>query len=407
MPRTPATRDEVGGQDEEFLFHLNSGSGLLTRGELAAASASLARARELRPRDPQVLGLHGQSLYKQGRYEEAAEAYARLVDESPVEAAARVNLGLASLKAKRHADAVRQLEVALDLNPEHKKAMGYLGLAWLEQGDFERARSWFLRSGSDQMVAKCDELLALATAASEPAAPVGVAEASSGAAAAGAPPPPADLERLTEFSAARRVPAPEGPAFAVAGRRAAVAVAGELLVRAEGLLAVEGGLRFAPEMKRFRGRATEKPFGEGERRMLRASGQGGLLLHAGEAWFAALRLEEESAYFREEVVSGFEATVQFENGRIAARPGPDLDLVHLRGPGALLLRTRGAVVALDVQPNRPVRIPIAALVGFAGTVTPRVLALLEPAGAEPVRLEAQAVELSGSGRVFVDEGAAA
>jgi tetratricopeptide (TPR) repeat protein len=129
VPRTPATSDEVGGQDEEFLFHLNSGSDLLTRGELAAASASLARARELRPRDPQVLGLHGQSLYKQGRYEEAAEAYARLVDESPVEAAARVNLGLASLKAKRHADAVRQLEVALDLNPEHKKAMGYPGLA--------------------------------------------------------------------------------------------------------------------------------------------------------------------------------------------------------------------------------------------------------------------------------------
>ena len=403
MSRTPATRDEVGGQDEEFLFHLNSGSDLLTRGELAAASASLARARQLRPRDPQVLGLHGQSLYKQGRYEEAAEAYARLVDESPVEAAARVNLGLASLKAKRHADAVRQLEVALDLNPEHKKAMGYLGLAWLEQGDFERARSWFMRSGSDQMVAKCDELLALATAAPDPGPPA----ASSGAAAAGAPSRPAGLERLTEFSAARRVPGAEGPAFTVGDRRATVSVAGELLVRAEGLLAVEGGLRFAPEMKRFRGRATEKPFGEGERRMLRASGQGGLLLHAGEAWFAALRLEEESAYFREEVVSGFEATVQFENGRIAARPGPDLDLVHLRGPGALLLRTRGAVVALDVQPNRPVRIPIAALVGFAGTVTPRVLALLDPAGSDPVRPDALAVELSGSGRVLVDEGAAA
>ncbi|HEX7489248.1 MAG TPA: hypothetical protein VF341_10105, partial [Anaeromyxobacteraceae bacterium] len=64
MPRPPATSDEVGGQDEEFLFHLQRGSELLTKGELAPASAALARARELRPRDPQVLGLLGQSLYK-------------------------------------------------------------------------------------------------------------------------------------------------------------------------------------------------------------------------------------------------------------------------------------------------------------------------------------------------------
>ena len=101
------------------------------------------------------------------------------------------------------------------------------------------------------------------------------------------------------------------------------------------------------------------------------------------------------------------AIFAIENGRIAARPGSDLNLVHLRGPGALLLRTRGAVVALDVQPNRPVRIPIAALVGFAGAVTPRVLALFDPAGPEPLRPEALAVELSGTGRVLVDEGAAA
>jgi len=401
----PATRDEVGGQDEEFLFHLQRGSELLTKGELAPASAALTRARELRPRDPQVLGLLGQSLYKQARYEEAVEAYARLVDENPVEAAARVNLGLASLKAKRHADAVRQLEVALDLNPEHKKAMGYLGLAWLEQGDFERARSWFVRSGSEQMVTKCDELLALATATSTAAAPESAPAAEAGPGAT-APRPPG-LERLTDFAVARRLPGAEGAAFTVGDRRAAVSVVGELLVRAEGLLAVEGPLRFAPEMKRFRGRATEKPFGEGEQRMLRVSGEGGLLLHAGEARFAALRLEEESGYFREEVVSGFEATVQFENGRIAARPGPDLNLVHLRGPGAVLLRTRGAVVALDVQPNRAVRIPVAALVGFAGAVTPRVVALLDPAGPEPVRAEALAVEVSGSGRVLIDEGAAA
>ena len=38
--------------------------------------------------------------------------------------------------------------------------MGYLGLALLESGDPARARGWFERAGSDQMVARCDALLA-------------------------------------------------------------------------------------------------------------------------------------------------------------------------------------------------------------------------------------------------------
>jgi hypothetical protein len=91
------------------------------------------------------------------------------VDENPVEAAARVNLGLACLKAKRHAEAVKQLSNALDLNPSHKKAMGYLGLAHLESGDARAARDWFARSGSTMMVARCDEVIASGGAAPAPA----------------------------------------------------------------------------------------------------------------------------------------------------------------------------------------------------------------------------------------------
>src|SRR5512142_2891449 len=164
------THDDVEGLDEEFLYHLNRGADLLAQGELEPARAALTRARQLRPRDPKALGLLGQSLYKLGRFEDATEVYGKLVDESPVEAAARVNLGLANLKARRHAQAVRQLEIALDLNPDHRKAMGYLGLAWLEQGHVARAREWFERAGSDPMVARCDELLALerGAAAAEP-----------------------------------------------------------------------------------------------------------------------------------------------------------------------------------------------------------------------------------------------
>lgn len=385
-------------QDDELVFRLNRGAELLAQGQLEAARESLSRARELKPKDPQVLGLLGQALYKLGLYPEAVEAYARLVDESPVEAAARVNLGLASLKAKRHADAVRQLEIALDLNPEHKKAMGYLGLAWLEQGDFGKARAWFERAGSEQMVAKCDELLALATAAPEPAA---AAQPAEGAEAGEAlPPVPAAPPSPLDLAAARRLPEPGEGAFALKDGLVAVATGGEVLVRGAGLIAVRGGVKLVPELKRFRGKATDRPFGEGEARVLRASGEGALVLRPALP-LTLLRLAEDAGYFREEALFGFEASLGFENGRVAGTAVPDLNLVHLRGSGDLLLAARGAVRGLEVRTGAPVRVPPAALLGFAGALTPRLVPLFDGPGAP------HAVELIGQGRVLLDEGAAA
>ncbi|MCM2334436.1 MAG: tetratricopeptide repeat protein, partial [Anaeromyxobacteraceae bacterium] len=167
--------EDVEGLDEEFVFHLTRGAQLLGRGEVEEARADLERALGLRPRDPKVLGLLGQAFYRQGQFEQAAVAWQRLVDDNPVEAGARVNLGLACLKARRLPEAVRQLEIALDLHPDHRKAMGYLGLALLESGDAARARGWFAKAGSDQMVARCDEVLA-AQAEAVAAAPVAAPE---------------------------------------------------------------------------------------------------------------------------------------------------------------------------------------------------------------------------------------
>ena len=143
--------DEVEGLDEEFLFHLNRGSDLITRSDPAGARTALERALELRPRDPKVLGLLGQACYRLGKYDDAIVSWQRLVDESPAEPSARVNLGLAFLRAGKQSQAIRQLEIALDLNPDHKKAMGYLGLALLESGveptdpAVQKAARWLLK----------------------------------------------------------------------------------------------------------------------------------------------------------------------------------------------------------------------------------------------------------------------
>lgn len=173
-----------------------------------------------------------------------------------------------------------------------------------------------------------------------------------------------------------------------------VRVRGEVLTRLEGLMAASGGLSYVPEMKRFRGRATDKAFGDGERRMVRASGRGSLVLAARERVFVPVELGEESAYFREDAVFAFEESVVFENGRVPSKIAPDLHLVHLRGRGRVLLCSSGPMRATAVISGAPMTIPMAVLLGWHGPLTPRIIGLPEEReGATPV----PAVELSGHG----------
>lgn len=413
--------EEVEGLDEEFLFHLNRGSELLAHGEAEPARASLERAQELRPKDAKVLGLLGQAYYKLSRFDDAAKVWQRLVDDNPVEPTGRVNLGLAFLKAKRHPDAVKQLEIALDLNPDHKKAMGYLGLALLESGNLTRAREWFKKAGSEQMVGRCDELIAGRGTAGRDAAAQGdradpEAEAAAAAAEAAEPaaPEPARAPQepaayrapeanalLGAWTATRLVPNAPAETFSVAGATLTVAVRGEVRVRLDGLFATQGKVALAGEVKRFRGRAIDKPFGEGASRMHRASGEGVLLYRTHGRTFSALDLGPDAAYLREEVLFGFEDGIAFENGRVPSSSG-ELNLVHLRGRGRFLLATAGEPVAVDVSASAPLRLPLAALVGWIGGLTPRVCTLLD----EPSAPAVVAVELTGEGRVLADPAAA-
>jgi uncharacterized protein (AIM24 family) len=213
------------------------------------------------------------------------------------------------------------------------------------------------------------------------------------------------MPSLAELAEARLVVPAAVETFAVSRGLLTVEVHGEVLVRGRGLAAVRGAVRLVPEMKRFRGRATEKPFGEGPDRVLRASGEGALLFRAGSRRLAAVDLGGESGYFREEVVLGFEDQLAFENGRVASRLGTDLNLVHLRGRGRLLLATAGELVALAASADAPVRVPLAVVAGWTGNLTPRLSPLLE--GSDPADPAAPlAVELAGEGRVLLDPEAA-
>jgi uncharacterized protein (AIM24 family) len=259
------------------------------------------------------------------------------------------------------------------------------------------------------MVARCDELLA-GDAQAEPAPPATTPEP---------PPAPEPLHTpepgsilpvrapaapgagLAAWAASRVVGGSVAETFSVEGDTLTVNVRGEVLVRMDGLFASRGRLSQAGEMKRFRGRATDKPFGEGTARMTRVTGEGVLLFRTGGRRFTALDLSGDAGYFREEVVFGFEEPVVFENGRVPSQTA-DLNLVHLRGSGRFLIATATPPVAVDVSPDAPLRMPLAALVGWVGNLTPRVAPMVEGDESGPA-----AVELTGDGRVLADPAAAA
>jgi uncharacterized protein (AIM24 family) len=228
------------------------------------------------------------------------------------------------------------------------------------------------------------------SAAGEPIVPLEApAEPSFDAVAGGMP-------TLSGFAAARQVQGPAGQVFVAEGATLTVNVHGELLCRLAGLAAWRGELAFAGEVKRFRGLATDKPFGEPPEQMHRVVGEGLVVLRAAGRRFTVLELGGETGYFREAVVFGFQEQVAFENGRLPSASG-GLDLVHLRGRGRLVLVTRGEPVAVAVTPASPVHVPLASLVGWTGALTPRIEPLFA-GGAD------EAVEISGEGRVLVDPG---
>jgi uncharacterized protein (AIM24 family) len=187
---------------------------------------------------------------------------------------------------------------------------------------------------------------------------------------------------------------PLSTVFQIGPQAVVVSVNGQLLTRLSGLVAYCGNLGFAAERKRFRDRTTDRWFGEGEGRMVRAQGEGTLLFRMGGKVFVPIDLGGDSAYLREETVFALENSLGFENGRLPAPFAADLDLVHVRGKGVLLLRLDGPMHSLEVSLGRPVTVPLERLVGWQGHLTPRISALLPD---DDGRVHKAGLELSGEG----------
>jgi len=215
-------------------------------------------------------------------------------------------------------------------------------------------------------------------------------------------PAPADLPiaelapKVAMFSGPR-----PGP-FLIDAEAVAIVVQGEILTRVVGLVAQSGQLEVEPQNRRFRGRTSDKSFGDGEAQLMRVTGKGRLVVQVPMRTLVSVDLDDESAYFLESTVFGFEEPVAFENGRVPSDVAPDLDLVHLRGKGKVLLSLPGALRSLGVTEQEPVTVPLSNMVGWHGNLSPKVIAMARDKNGKAVRA---GIELSGEGFALLSVGA--
>jgi uncharacterized protein (AIM24 family) len=445
--------------NQEFDHALAEGTESLAHGKPEEARGALEKALRYKPRNQRARNLLGLSLFKLGLLQRAEEIYRGLIEDHPADPTLRVNLGLVFLKSNSSSEAVRCFETALDLTPTHQKAQNYLGLALAQKGELLRAREWFLKAGNEAMAQRMAQALQqspirevaagaeealtaeqpfkpaitesqapppseagdeaqkhwVASSPSQPAAPPIATVVSPEPSALPAATPAEAVEEavatvtdpaaqsMSQYTLNTRLTVPTGPngdggGFVIGPSEVLVQVKGEMLTRLDGLVASWGQVTMKPEMKRFRGKATDKPFGDGARRMLRAAGEGRFVVSRDGRRFTALELGDEPAYFREETLFAFEESIVFENGRVPSKGGPDLHLVHLRGRGKLLLATVGLPQAVDVLRGEPLRVPMEQLVGWHGPlIQPRLVSIVEDAPEMGV-----ALELVGEGRALLD-----
>jgi uncharacterized protein (AIM24 family) len=108
-------------------------------------------------------------------------------------------------------------------------------------------------------------------------------------------------------------------------------------------------------------------------------------------------IDGEALYAREERLFGFDASVDYELGRLALPSGDYGGIVNLTGTGFIVLGTRGNIQGIEISSDRPAHVRPAQLIGWLGRL------LARPAGADAERAPMrELVTLSGNGIVLLD-----
>jgi tetratricopeptide (TPR) repeat protein len=131
---------------DNYYAHTNLGRVLRSRGDLAAARASLEQALVAKPGYIRARIELGGVLERQGDLEQAAQELERVLRARPRNARAHNVLGRVLWQRDRFEEATGHFESAVALDPGFAEAHDNLGLAYRAQGRVEDARRHFQRA---------------------------------------------------------------------------------------------------------------------------------------------------------------------------------------------------------------------------------------------------------------------
>jgi len=415
-------------ESEAFLFHLYRGSELLQENCVAEAREELERAFKLKPQDLEGQGLLGIVYFRLGMYPRAIEIYRDMVQLCPKEPTPGINLALCFLKTGQPHQARESLERVIATSRDHKRAWGYLGLAFQQLGDLAKAQAAFERAEQPHMARRMQSLLegpssirskttlpeheALKEAAAALVSRFDASDAEGaddGALFSSAPPAllepgplpwstlepgrPNDAPRLPESSLRETgnvtpvTPVTFADWFAKTlvtlgdkievvqdSRWIALRINGFAL-RTDSLVALvpeRGPLHGEPLHRRMRGARILEQFGAPHAGLSELVGAGCLVLRKGpERHVSVVEVSDTPVYFRESTVLGFDSSLYYENGRLSVG-GNDVPMAQFSGKGRVLVDSVGSPISLRVVPQVAVIVRTSELLGWVGRllVTP-------------------------------------
>ncbi|MBX9927284.1 MAG: tetratricopeptide repeat protein [Gemmatimonadaceae bacterium] len=128
---------------------IEKGWSRLSLGDHEGAEASLNRALELSPNDPQAEALLGWAQMLQEKYDDALMNFQKVLMREPANALARINVGYICLKKRIFGEAIEHLSKAIRLDNDKKATLYahfYLGLVYLEREMYEDAQTFFQKT---------------------------------------------------------------------------------------------------------------------------------------------------------------------------------------------------------------------------------------------------------------------
>ncbi len=112
----------------------------------------------------------GKKAIEEKKWQQAVDSFTKVVAHDPKNADAYNYLGFSNRWLNRYPEAFAAYDKALALDPEHKGALNYSGIAYLKNGQKDKAEAQLTRLKT--VCATCDETTQLAKALAEPAQPI-------------------------------------------------------------------------------------------------------------------------------------------------------------------------------------------------------------------------------------------